>query len=167
MKAASLPLAETDLDPIGVQQLQDRLQPQISMIVRSVVDYTIARHNVITRRTRPISMSVLNRRRRAARSWLLAISHGRSDAVTRHAVTTQWLPFLCGTGPDLELIAGPARELIEFVRGAITACIFDEVAENLLPHARALYVLESSLAAHLAAVQQMAPQPSVATSSRR
>jgi len=74
---------------------------------------------------------------------------------------------LCGTGPDLELAAEPAAALIELVRGAVTACIFDEVAESLLPHARALDVLERSLAAHLAAVQMMVPQPQVVTSSHR
>jgi hypothetical protein len=156
LKAASLPLASESGDPQGVTQLTQRLQPQISQIVRGLVDYTIARHNARSRSAQPIQMSVLNRRRRAARSWLLAISEGRFDAVTRHAVATQWLPLLCGTGPDLEWSVGPASALIEYVRGAVTACIFDEPQPNLLPHARALHVLETALSAHLAAVQEMA-----------
>lgn len=42
--------------------------------------------------------------------------------------------------------------LVEFVRGAVTACIFDQPAANLLSHAKALHALESTLSAHLAAV---------------
>ena len=167
LKAASLPLATEVADPIGANQLANRVQPEIGQIVRGIVDYTIASNNARNRSAQPIQMSVLNRRRRAARSWLLAISEGRLDAATRHAVATQWLPLLCGTGPDLELAVGPARSLIEYVRGAITACIFDEVAASLLPHARALYVLEATLAAHLAAVQQMAQVGKQSAVSRR
>lgn len=158
LKPASLPLASESVDEIGLQQLDARLQPQISYVVRSLVDYTIARGNAKSpHMAQPIRMSVLNRRRRAARSWLLAINEGRVDAATRHAVATQWLPMLCGTGPDRELAVAPARGLVEFVRGAITACIFDAAKPSLLPEARALHVLETTLAAHLAAVQQLAP----------
>jgi len=165
LKAKSLPIVDADLDAASVAQLQASMQDEISQIVRSVVDFTIARDNEKTRRTQPIPMSVLNRRRRAARSWLLAIAEGRIDAVTLHTVSTQWLPLLCGTGPDLALLADPAVDLIEFVRGAATACIFDEVAANLLPHARALHVLETTLSAHLAAAQQMARRSEPATVS--
>lgn len=166
LKAKSLPIVDSDLDAASVAQLQGSMQEEISQIVRSVVDFTIARDNERTRRTQPIRMSVLNRRRRAARSWLLAIAEGRIDAVTLHTVASQWLPLLCGTGPDLALLADPAVDLIEFVRGAATACIFDEVAANLLPHARALHVLETTLSAHLAAAQQMARRPELTTTNR-
>jgi hypothetical protein len=154
LKAASLPLSRQPVDSLGVQQLEERVQPMISHLVRSIVDYTIAKQNRNSRRAQPIQMSVLNRRRRAARAWLLAISSAKADAATRHTVATQWLPLLCGTGPDLKFSLKPARELIEYVRGAGTACIFDAPAENLLPHARALSVFEITLAVHLAAVQQ-------------
>ena len=155
LKAASLPLSTEPVDPVGAQQLEESLQPQIRHIVRSIVNYTIAKQNRTSRAPQPIQMSVLNRRRRAARAWLLAISANKTDAATRHAVASQWLPLLCGTGSDLKVAVEPARELIEFVRGAGTSCIFDRPAENLLPHARALYAFESTLAVHLAAVQQI------------
>ncbi|MFT4840541.1 MAG: hypothetical protein ACI8UD_004234 [Planctomycetota bacterium] len=155
LKAASLPLGKEPVDPVGAQQLEERVQPQISHIVRSIVDYTIAKQNRNSRAAQPIQMSVLNRRRRAARAWLLAISEAKTDAATRHAVATQWLPLLCGTGPDLKVPVEPARELIEYVRGAGTACLFDGPSESLLPQARALHVFETTLAVHLAAVQQI------------
>jgi hypothetical protein len=101
-------------------------------------------------------MSVLNRRRRAARSWLRAFAEGRIDAARRHAAATQWLPHLCGSAPNLANGGRPAQVLIEYVRGAMTACIFDEACDNLLPEARALAVLEGALAAHLAEVTRVA-----------
>lgn len=154
LKAASLPLSKEPVDSLGVQQLEERVQPLISHLVRSIVDYTIAKQNRNARTAQPIQMSVLNRRRRAARAWLLAISFAKTDAATCHTVAMQWLPLLCGTGPDLKVSVERARELIEYVRGAATACIFDAPAESLLPHARALNVLEKTLAVHLAFVQQ-------------
>jgi hypothetical protein len=102
---------------------------------------------------------VLNRRRRAARSWILAILAGKVDGAVRHAVSTSWLPTLCGTGPDRGKAVRPSRVLIEFVRGAITACIFSEVRENLLPQAKALHVLETTLSVHLAAVLEGTLEP--------
>jgi hypothetical protein len=105
----------------------------------------------------PIPLSVLNRRRRAARTWFVAIAAGKADAATAHTFATQWLPLLTGTGPDLAAAVTPGRGLVEFVRGACTACLFADPAENLLPHAKALYVLETTLATHLAALLQHAP----------
>jgi hypothetical protein len=159
LKAASLPLSKEPVDSAGAQQLEERVQPLISYLVRSVVNYTIATQNRNARMAQPIQMSVLNRRRRAARAWLLAISFAKTDAATRHTVATQWLPLLCGTGPDLKVSVERARELIEYVRGAGTACIFDAPEESLLPHARALEALEKTLAIHLASVQQIAHSP--------
>lgn len=159
LEPARLPLRDIDVDPIGRRRLDAAMMPAIPALVRSVVDFTIARQN---RRAHargnpePIGLSVLNRRRRAARTWLLAIAEGRTDAATRHAVGSQWLPLLCGTGPDLAAVAAPGRMLVEFLRGAITACIFDRVADNLLDDARALSVMETTLAAHLAGLQQIA-----------
>lgn len=154
LKAASLPTSDEPIDTVGAERLEEGLQAQASQVVRSIVDYTIAKQNRITN-AQPIQMSVLNRRRRAARAWWNAISTAKTDAATRHAVASQWLPLLCGTGPDLKVALGPARELIEYVRGAATACIFDGPDESLLPHARALHVLETTLAVHLAAVHQV------------
>ncbi len=157
LEPARLPLRASTPDTDGQRWLADKVSPAIPQLVRSLVDHTIERQNrrAIERgNPQPIQVSVLNRRRRAARTWLLAILDGKTDAATRHAVATQWLPVLCGTGPDLARVAHPGRVLIEFLRGAITACIFDEATPNLLPHARALHTLESTLAVHLAALLQ-------------
>ena len=159
LEAARLPLRAGPPDVFGQAWLAEQVSPSIPQLVRSLVDYTIERQNrrAIERgNAQPIQLSVLNRRRRAARTWLLAILDGKVDAATRHAVATQWLPVLCGIGPDFAAIVQPGRQLIEFLRGAVTACIFGEPAANLLPHSRALHLLESTLSAHLAALQQIA-----------
>jgi hypothetical protein len=159
LKPARLPLRDAKVDPIGVQRLDEALSPSIPALVRSIVDFTIELQNrrAIERgNPQPIQLSVLNRRRRAARAWLVAIAEGRSDAATRHAVATQWIPLLTSSGHDLAKAARSGAPLIEFVRGAATACIFDLPAESLLPHARALHVLETTLGTHLAALQQIA-----------
>jgi len=158
LNPARLPLREPELDAKGQQLLETIVVDAIPQLVRSLVDYTIERQNkrALERgNPQPIQLAVLNRRRRAARSWLLAIAGGKVDGATRHAVATQWLPLLCGTGPDYSGIARPGRVLIEYLRGAITACIFDQPAEVLLPEARALGVLEATLAAHLGGLQQL------------
>ena len=149
------------IDARAVAELGEAFEPRLPHVVRSVVDQTIASHNEKALRPQPIQLSVLNRRRRAARSWLLAVCEGRSDASTCHQVATQWLPLLCGTGPDRIGLEAPARRLVEYVRGAVTACIFDEACESLLPQARALHALEATLAAHLAAVLAACPTPTV------
>jgi hypothetical protein len=159
LEPARLPLPKSEHDPKGLERLEAAVAPAIPALVRSLVDFTIARQNKKAQargNPQPIGLSVLNRRRRAARTWLLAIVAGRTDGATRHAVATQWLPLLCGSGPDLGGIAAPGRVLVEFLRGAMTACIFDRATENLLDDARALFVLESTLAAHLAGLQQVA-----------
>lgn len=158
LEPARLPLANVPVDTIGLARLDASVSPSIPQLVRSLVDFTIALQNrraLESGNVQPIQLSVLNRRRRAARSWLLAIVGGKSDAATRHAVATQWVPVLTGTGPELARAAASGRALIEFVRGAITACVFDEPSENLLDHAKALHVLESTLAAHLAGVLEV------------
>ena len=157
LKPARLPLRESRLDDGAVRELDAMVSPAIPALVRSLVDFTIELQNrrAIERgNPQPIQLSVLNRRRRAARAWLLAIIAGQNDAATRHAVATQWIPLLTGNAHDVGKAARAGRTLIEFVRGAITACIFDEPAANLLPHARALHVLETTLATHLAALHQ-------------
>ncbi|MGB3968708.1 MAG: hypothetical protein WBO45_18380 [Planctomycetota bacterium] len=159
LEPARLPLKDPGFEPAGLAWLATAVTPAIPWLQRSLVDYTIALQN---RRAlehgnpQPIQLAVLNRRRRAARSWLLAIAEGRCDAATRHAAATQWIPLLTGTGPDYRASLRPGRALVEFVRGALTACIFDAPAESLLPHAKALHVLESTLAAHLAGLVDVA-----------
>ena len=149
--------------PVIATATQQRLERiatnDTPQLVRSVVDYTIALQNrrALERgNPQPIQLSVLNRRRRAARSWLLAILAGRTDATTLQTVTTQWLPVLCAVGAVPTGMERSGRRLIEFVRGALAACLFETPADNLLPHAKALHVVESTLAAHLAALLRSA-----------
>jgi len=159
LEPARLPLRSVEIDSGSLARLDDAVSASIPALVRSLVDYTIARQNksALERGTsQPIQLSVLNRRRRAARSWIVAILAGRVDSGTLHAVSNQWIPTLAGTGHDLRKSARPGRAFVEFVRGAITACIFDEFEENLVPSAKAVFAIETVLAAHLAAVQQVA-----------
>ncbi|MCA8973238.1 MAG: hypothetical protein KDC98_00885 [Planctomycetes bacterium] len=131
----------------------------VAGFTRSLVNHTIAMQNrraLEHGNVQPIQVSVLNRRRRAARAWILAILAGRVDAGTLHAAATQWLPTLAASGPDLARSVAPATRLIEFVCGAVTARIFAAPAANLLPHARALHLLETTLASHLGAVREAA-----------
>jgi hypothetical protein len=147
------------IDPVGLEILDAKVTPSVPALVASLVDYTISRQYRLELERgipQPIQLSVLNRRRRSARAWIIAILGGNVDQPTLYTLATQWMPMLAGSGPDLAQVARPGRELTEFVRGALTACIFDEPAENLLPHARALHVLESTLAVHLAAVLEIA-----------
>jgi hypothetical protein len=121
--------------PATRERLERIAVAEIPQLVRSIVDYTIALQNrrALERgNPQPISLAVLNRRRRAARSWLLAILSGATDAATLHTVT--------------------ARRLVEFVRGALAACLYDEAADNLLPQAKAQHVVETTLSCHLAAI---------------
>ncbi|MBL8754405.1 MAG: hypothetical protein JNK15_13970 [Planctomycetes bacterium] len=154
-------------EPAGLARLDQALGDQIPQLVRSLVDYTIARQNgrALERgNPQPIPLSVLNRRRRAARSWLVAIAAGLADPATAHTFAAQWLPLLTGTGPDLAAAVAPGRDLVEFVRGACTACIFDAPCASLLPHAKALHVLEATLATHLGALVR---SEGAATTGRR
>ncbi|MBK8097015.1 MAG: hypothetical protein IPK26_07910 [Planctomycetes bacterium] len=149
-----------ELDPAGLRVLTAALEPAVPMLVRAVVDQSVAgQHGPEISRRQPPQVSVLNRRRRAARAWLMAIAGGAVDAGTLHAVGTQWLPTLAGAGPELDHGLPMARALVEFVRGAATALVFDAPAENLLPQARALHVLESILSVHLSAAVDAARRP--------
>lgn len=166
LEPARLPLRAEPSFAADVRYLETAAGHSVPALVRSLVDFTIALQNkrALERgNPQPISVSVLNRRRRAARSWMLAVLAGKTDAATRHAVAASWLPTLAGTGPDVAKAAKPARTLVEFVRGAVTACIFDEPAADLLPHAKALHVLETTLSVHLAAVLHEARSNAVST----
>ena len=147
---------QVDFSAKEVELLDSLASPSVPVLVRSLVSFTIALQNrraLEHRNVQPIQVSVLNRRRRAARSWLVAILAGKVDAATCHAVATQWLPTLCGTGPDIARCIPQATSIIEFVRGGMTATLFDTPADNLVPNAKALHVLESVLSAHYAAVR--------------
>ena len=137
--------------------LMARADSSVPALVRAVVDHTIALHNEHGRESgyvQAIQVSVLNRRRRAARSWIQSILAGSVDAPTLHAIATQWLPTLAGNGRDAEFVTRTVRSCVEFVRGSITALLFDQPADNLLGNARALHVLETVLSVHLSAAEE-------------
>lgn len=144
------------VDPVGSDGLARALEPRVPHVVRGLVDFTIARHNARAARPRPIQLSVLNRRRRAARLWTLAIARGDAAASTCRQVATHWLPLLCAVGPDRSGLADAVRSLVEYVRGAVTALVFDEPSDSLASQARALHALEATLSAHLGAALEHA-----------
>lgn len=151
-------------DPLGLDQLDAMVGDDAAALARSLVQFSIELQNrsMLERGDRqPIRLSVLNRRRRAARAWVNAVLAGRVDEATRHAVCTQWVPLLAATGPDLRPSVALGRKFVEFLRGAITGRIFVEPAESLLPHARALHAAEAVLGTHLAALERaVRPTPS-------
>jgi len=162
LEPARVPTRAVAIDPIGLEWLDEACDEAVPALVRSLVNYSITLQNrsSLERGARqPIQLSVLNRRRRAARAWIVAVLAGRTDGPTQHAVSTQWIPTLCGTGPDLQNAAGQGTKFVEFLRGALTGMVFAEPAANLLGHARALHVVESVLAVHLAAVKNVRSVP--------
>lgn len=145
------------IDVGGRAVLEARTAEFVPALVRALVDHTIALQNrraLVSGRSQAIALSVLNRRRRAARAWLQAVIAGAVDRATLHAVASQWLPTLAGNLPTPAGALATGRSCIEFVRGALTGLIFDTPAENLLGHARAQHVLETVLATHLAAFEE-------------
>ena len=141
----------------GVPLLAELLMDEVGSLVRSLVNYTVASQNEERRRAgrrQGVTLSVLNRRRRAARSWILTILRGQVDRFTLHSVAHSWLPRLCGTGPDLRSASKPTRRYVEFLRGLMTANVMRRVAENLVPEAKALHALETILGIHLGALEQ-------------
>lgn len=146
-----------EIDMGGKALLAARVQECIPALARALVDYSIAAHNEHGRaigNRQPIQISVLNRRRRAARAWIQSVVSAQVDMPTLHAVATQWLPMLAGHGRDIDVVRKTIRTAVEFVRGTITGAMFDEPEDNLLGHARALHVLETVLAVHLAAAEE-------------
>ncbi len=142
------------IDLTGRAVLAARCNDYVPALVRALVDHTIAlqnRRGLESGNRNPIQLSVLNRRRRAARAWVQAVLSGAVDQPTQHAVATQWLSTLAGHSSDREVLARTTRSCIEFLRGAVVGVLFDEPADNLLGHARALNVLETVLGVHLAA----------------
>jgi hypothetical protein len=99
------------------------------------------------------SISVINRRRRAARLWINAILAGDLTRDTLRALTHTWLPQLAGTGPEPRKAAVMGRRMVEFLRGAITASVMEWPDANLLRHAKALHALDAVLAGHLLAIR--------------
>lgn len=146
-------------DPIeGADELEARALEAVPALVRALVNHTIAlqhRDKLRNGTARPIPISVLNRRRRSARAWALAVVTGRTDRATLHALTHTWIPQLAGTGPEIRQSARTGYLCMEFLRGAITAHIFDTPAANLVPAAKALHALNQTLGIHLQALRQV------------
>ncbi|MHC4513322.1 MAG: hypothetical protein ACYTGW_00875 [Planctomycetota bacterium] len=147
-----LPPSATD----GLKLLAELMMDGVGFLVRSLVNHTVAAQNERRRRegrALGVSVSVLNRRRRAARSWIVAILRGQVDRGTLHDVAHSWVPQLCGTGPNIRNANRPARSYFEFLRGLMTAHVMHRVADNLVPEAKALHALETILGIHLRALQ--------------
>ncbi len=104
-------------------------------------------------RCRAPSISVLNRRRRAARLWVNAVLKGDVSGPTVKNLIRSWIPQLAGTGPDVSKAARIGGELVEYLRGAFSAEVFGTPDADLLRKARALHALEFVLGAHLAAIE--------------
>ena len=141
----------------GLRVLEARLSDQVPLLVRSLVNFTLSaqmRPGRRTARPMPPTVSVLNRRRRAARVWVHAILAGRVDSDTLAAIANSLLPLLAGTGPEVHRCEAPGRECFEFLRGAVTGLIIDEPADSLLPEAQGLYALDTVLGIHLNAFQR-------------
>jgi len=142
----------------GLELLAELMMDEVGALVRSLVNHTVAAQNERRRRegrALGVSVSVLNRRRRAARSWIVAILRGQVDRATLHDVAHSWVPQLCGTGPNIRNANRPARRYFEFLRGLMTAHVMRRVADNLVPEAKALHALETILGIHLRALQEV------------
>lgn len=156
MATAAEPVA---VDAAGVALLDRLTSDHVPALVRSLVRHSLAvgvRGGRTAAGSVPLPISVLNRRRRSARAWIQAVLAGAVDSGTLHAVAHTWAPQLAGTGPDLRRCVRAARSCVEFLRGALTALVFDRPADNLVPEARALQALEAVLAAHLGAIRAAA-----------
>ncbi|MCA8942297.1 MAG: hypothetical protein KDB80_07015 [Planctomycetes bacterium] len=149
----------TALSPTAIRGLPDlryMTEDSFAALARSLADFSLRIQrplDLVSAHRAPI-VSIRNRRRRAATLWVVAILAGRCDKSTLRSLANSWLPQLAGTGPDVVAAAGSGRKLIEFLRGLMTANLFDRSAANLVPQARALAALDGILAVHLDAVER-------------
>lgn len=144
----------------GLQALDEIVEEHVPALVQLLVAHTLevqAGGNGGRRRMAP-AVSVLNRRRRAARQWIGAILIGRVDRETLHTVGHSLIPILAGAGPEVHTGERIGLECFEFLRGAVTARIFDRPAANLVPYAKALHAFETVLAIHLDAYERAVRQ---------
>jgi hypothetical protein len=143
------------VDADGLALLERLVAPETAALVRSLVGYSLARSHrrgLESAENGALPISVLNRRRRAARAWIVAILGGRTDRATLHTLAHAWAPQLAGSGPELGACVASGRACVEFLRGAMTGLVFAEPADNLVPQARALHALETVLGMHLGAI---------------
>ena len=75
------------------------------------------------------------------------------DRATLDALASNWLPPLAGVGHQRARALPHGERYIEWIRGAMTAAIFSDPADNLVPHAYALHALETVLSVHLGAIR--------------
>ena len=165
-----VPSSSSESPREGVDELAHRVLDEVPALVRALVNHTIAQQNrdsLRSGRAQPIPISVLNRRRRSARAWIVAILGGRTDRATLHALTHTWIPQLAGTGPEIRQSARTGYLCMEFLRGAITANIFGGPANNLVPAAKALYALDNVLGVHLQALREVVHQDFTGASPRQ
>ena len=153
------------LDPVpGRDELAFYVTADIPALVKGLVSFSMSLQNktaLQTGRTPSMVTSVLNRRRRAARQWLEAVAAGRCDQETLGTLPKTWGPALAGTGPGPRAAVTTTRKCLDYIHGACTALIFDAPDENLVPRAKALIALETTLSAHLHSVMQLTQTSSV------
>ena len=143
---------------IGIAELMRRVEPHVTMLMRGLVEFSLAgarAHGDAIGRRRELPLSVRNRRRRAARLWINAILAGRTDAATQDALTGLWLPQLAGTGPERAQAVAAGKRFVEYLRGGIVSVLFDRPENNLVTEAYALTALETILAVHLRAIEDI------------
>lgn len=152
---AGLPLSAED----GIAYLQFIAGEEDARIAQALVHASFrTRAPAGTVFVREPSISVRNRRRRAARLWVNAILAGDVSAPALKALTHSWLPQLAGTGPDAWRGQPAGRRFVEYLRGAFTAAVMTDAMPCLIRHAKALHALESILAVHLGAIVSV-PRP--------
>ncbi len=143
----------------GLMELEERVGDDVQIVVRSLVNFTVGRQITEQRRIgREVGVphGVLNRRRRSAREWIIALLGGKIDLATLHSLTHSWIPQLSGTGPEVREALEIGEDMIEFVHGAISAVVMTDLGENPVPHARALQALETVLGIYLRALRAAA-----------
>jgi hypothetical protein len=142
----------------GLVELEAWVGADVQILVRSLVNYSVASQNRRSReagRSVGTTLSILNRRRRAARAWSQAILAGQMDEPTLRSMSHTWLPQLAGTGPDIALAVPAGREFLEFLKGTMTALVMSQASASLVPQAKALQALETVLGVHLRAMREV------------
>ncbi len=156
LEPITVPLALPADAAVGLRSLRDLAEDDVTALMRNLVQFTVIACDPSRRTFTPtLGVSVINRRLRAARLWINAILAGDISPQTLHTMTHTWLPQLAGTGPEAFLAARVGRTCIEFLRGALTASLFDAPAENLVYEAKGLHALETVLAVHLQAIRSV------------
>jgi hypothetical protein len=140
----------------GLAELELFVADSVQLVVRTLVEHVgfveIERQRAAGRRPESVPLRLLNKRRRAARSWIISILQGKIDRATLFALATTWVPDLTSRGGRFPAATITSRYLVELLRGAMTAHIMDTPANNLVPQAKALHAMESVLRVHLSAL---------------